>query len=264
MVADGLAGRRFARFVALGDSQTEGLNDGPADAPRGWADRFAERLASTTSPSLAYANLAVRGCRAAHVRDHQLPAALDLKPDLVAIVAGMNDVLRHDYRLEETVSAVEETMAALHASGAQILTMSFPDVARMLPAMSWLRPRQIALNQALGEVARRYDAIVLDLFPLALASDAAMWSPDRIHASPEGHRRIAEGMASICGLPEADQQWAITTSAPRRGLSLVAAELHWMGTFLGPFLLRQLFGRGADVAAVPKRPALAPVAVTRR
>lgn len=52
----------FRRYVALGDSQTEGVGDEPHPdgTPRGWADRFAERLA-TVQPDLRYANLAVRG-----------------------------------------------------------------------------------------------------------------------------------------------------------------------------------------------------------
>ncbi|MYT23890.1 SGNH/GDSL hydrolase family protein, partial [Streptomyces sp. SID7760] len=45
------------RYVALGDSQTEGLGDGDdATGLRGLADRLAEQLA-VHSPGLAYANL---------------------------------------------------------------------------------------------------------------------------------------------------------------------------------------------------------------
>ena len=49
-------------YVALGDSFTEGLDDLTAadGGYRGWADRFAERLADL-QPGLRYANLAVRG-----------------------------------------------------------------------------------------------------------------------------------------------------------------------------------------------------------
>ena len=53
----------WSRFVAIGDSFTEGVGDPEADSPgglRGWADRFAEVLAEHNS-DLAYANLAVRG-----------------------------------------------------------------------------------------------------------------------------------------------------------------------------------------------------------
>jgi len=42
--------RRFERYVALGDSTTEGLEDPDGRGGyRGWADRLAERVASVMS-----------------------------------------------------------------------------------------------------------------------------------------------------------------------------------------------------------------------
>jgi lysophospholipase L1-like esterase len=251
--------RSFTRFVALGDSQSEGLQDHGPDGLRGWADRFADDLAATTSPGLTYANLAVRGCRARHVRRTQLPAALALEPDLASVVVGMNDLLRHDYDLEQTVADVEATFAALRATGCHVVTMSFPDVARMLPVMGWLRPRQVALNERLVAAAARHDVPVLDLFPLALSGDPAMWSHDRIHGSSEGHARIAAGMAHLFGLPGSDESWTRPISASPGPLGTVGREAHWVASFLVPFLVRQLRGRGPDAEGTPKRPSLTPV-----
>ena len=63
----------YVRYVALGDSQTEGLNDGDELIGYcGWADRLAERLAQL-NPALLYANLAVRGKRTTQIHDEQLP-----------------------------------------------------------------------------------------------------------------------------------------------------------------------------------------------
>jgi lysophospholipase L1-like esterase len=250
----------YRRYVALGDSQTEGLNDlDHSGVLRGWADRFAEHLARTTSPGLTYANLAVRGCRARHVREIQLPAALELRPDLATVVVGMNDLLRHDYDVEATVADVEATVAALREQGAEVATMSFPDVALMLPVMGWLRPRQVLLNDRLTAVAARYDVRVLDVFGRPLAGDPAMWSHDRIHGSALGHERIAAGMARLFDLPGTDDSWAEPTSARGRLVSTALREAHWLGTFLVPFLVRQLRGRGPDVTAAAKRPSLLPV-----
>jgi lysophospholipase L1-like esterase len=59
---------KYLRYVALGDSQTEGVGDGDDIVGlRGWADRLAEHLA-IDNPDLQYANLAVRGRRAGEVR----------------------------------------------------------------------------------------------------------------------------------------------------------------------------------------------------
>ncbi|MGN6783130.1 MAG: SGNH/GDSL hydrolase family protein [Marmoricola sp.] len=248
----------FRRYVALGDSQTEGLDDRyPDGTPRGWADRLAESLEATTSPDLQYANLAVRGCRARHVRVQQLPAALAMEPDLATVAVGMNDVLRHDFDLESCVRDVEETVAALRATGCTVLTMSFPDIALMLPLMSWLRPREVALDRRLRAIAAQYDVPLLDLFPLSMCGDPALWSHDRIHGSSEGHRRIAAGMAALAGVPGIDPGW----SSPRPGHSgagtvrSVARDLWWATTFMAPWLWRQVAHRDRppDVA---KRPAL--------
>src|SRR3954453_2727007 len=83
---------RFHRYVALGDSQTEGMNDLDAHGGiRGWADRFAVYLAER-NPDLLYANLAIRGRRTRRIRADQLEPALGLNPDLASVMAGANDV----------------------------------------------------------------------------------------------------------------------------------------------------------------------------
>ncbi len=253
---------QYQRFVALGDSQTEGLNDGDDSVGvRGWADRFAERLAATTSPGLTYANLAVRGCRARHVHEEQLPAALALEPDLASVVVGMNDLLRHDYDLASTVRQVESTFAALRATGCRVLTTNFPDVSLMLPVMGWLRSREVELNDRLGEAAARHDVEVLDLFGIRLSADPAMWSHDRIHGSTLGHQRIAAGMCALLGLPGSDHSWVEPTGAGTGRLHLVRRDAWWLATFMVPFLTRQLRGRGPMADRSAKRPQLLPVIV---
>ena len=81
-------------FVALGDSFTEGLWDFRPDGTlRGWADLVAEQLAVNV-PDFRYANLAVRGRKLDEVADDQVPQLERLKPSLVALGAGANDIIR--------------------------------------------------------------------------------------------------------------------------------------------------------------------------
>ncbi|MFL6061836.1 MAG: SGNH/GDSL hydrolase family protein [Marmoricola sp.] len=249
---------QYLRFVALGDSQTEGCNDDDGTGGwRGWADRFAERLAETTSPDLTYANLAVGGCRARHVLEVQLPAALELQPDLASVAVGMNDLLRHDFDMVQVVAEVEQTFAALRATGCRVLTMTFPDVAMMLPVMGWLRPREAQLNALLAQAAERHGCDLLDLFSVGLSADPAMWSHDRIHGSALGHERIAAGMAEVMGLPGSDHSWAEPVGLVPAGLHVVRRDAWWLASFMAPFLVRQLRGQGSDKG--PKRPQLLPV-----
>src|SRR5262245_54681781 len=91
----------WSRYVAIGDSFTEGLWDSPdgPDAPtRGWADVLAARLSARRVAAgeepLSYANLAIRGKLLRPILVDQVPAALELKPDLVSLVGGGNDILR--------------------------------------------------------------------------------------------------------------------------------------------------------------------------
>ncbi|MDN6332471.1 MAG: SGNH/GDSL hydrolase family protein, partial [Micrococcaceae bacterium] len=83
-------------MVSLGDSFTEGIGDPDPQSPgghRGWADRVAEQL-SRQAEDFAYANLAIRGRLLDQIHEEQLEPALELRPDLITICAGGNDVLR--------------------------------------------------------------------------------------------------------------------------------------------------------------------------
>src|SRR5260370_32281480 len=118
----------YARYVALGDSQTEGLGDGDeAGGYRGWADRLAEQLAAV-NPDLRYANLAVRGRLAAQVRAGQLGPALELRPDLATVMAGMNDLIRPDFNAPVVPGHLEETLTALTAAAAHVASATFPHI----------------------------------------------------------------------------------------------------------------------------------------
>jgi GDSL-like lipase/acylhydrolase family protein len=204
----------------------------------------------------------VRGCRARHVRGEQLSAALALGPDLATVVVGMNDVLRHDFDLARTVDNIEATVASLLDTGCTVATMTFPDIARMLPVMGWLRPRELRLNERIVDLAERYDLPLLDVFPLAMCGDPRMWSHDRIHGSAEGHRRIADGMAELFELPGSDHTWAAPPIAADHGLlgaaDTVRRDAWWAATFMVPWLARQVLRRGAGTLG-PKRPDLTPV-----
>ena len=77
-----VAARTWTRFIALGDSVTEGWCDpvvGDGAPWFGWADRLALSLDADSraagGPRLEFANLAVRGRRVRHVVDEQAPAA---------------------------------------------------------------------------------------------------------------------------------------------------------------------------------------------
>ncbi|MGG7612618.1 SGNH/GDSL hydrolase family protein, partial [Streptomyces sp. ZG43] len=182
------------RYVALGDSQTEGLGDGDeAGGLRGWADRLAELL-DAAEPGLRYANLAVRGQLAGQVRTTQLDAALALRPDLATVVAGMNDLLRPRFDADATGAELEAMFAALTGAGARVATLTFPAMERLVPLARPLAPRVPALNARIREAAARH-GVVVETYGEEVVVDPRLWSPDRLHAAPLGHARIAAAFA---------------------------------------------------------------------
>ncbi|MGW1542192.1 SGNH/GDSL hydrolase family protein [Streptomyces sp. NPDC002309] len=253
----------YLRYVALGDSQTEGLGDGDdAGGHRGWADRLAEHIARH-SPGLLYANLAVRGRRAAQVHDEQLAVALEMRPDLATVVAGVNDVLRPRFDLDEVAAHLETMFAELTAQGASVATVTFPDVARVTPLARPLAHRIHGLNERIRQSAERHGVTVADTAAHPLATDPRFWSPDRLHASPLGHARIAAAVAHALDLPDSDDSWTGPLPAGGErpsGLRAVGGELRWAATFLGPWTVRRLRGRSSGDGRRPKRPSLLRVA----
>ncbi|MFB7689541.1 SGNH/GDSL hydrolase family protein [Streptomyces sp. NPDC056140] len=262
-VSDG-GGGAYRRYVALGDSQTEGVGDGDdVVGLRGWADRLAELLAGV-DPEVTYANLAVRGRLAGQVRAEQLAPALALRPDLATVVAGVNDLMRPGFDADATAGHLEAMFAALAGQGARVATLTFPDVSRLIPLARPLGSRVEDLNRRIREAARPHGVTVVETSGHPVVTDPRLWSADRLHAGPLGHARIAAAVAQALELPGSDDAWTRPLPPPSRpaptGLRAVGAELRWAGIFLGPWLGRRLRGRSSGDGRRAKRPELLPVA----
>ncbi|MET9699597.1 SGNH/GDSL hydrolase family protein [Streptomyces sp. NPDC006529] len=247
------------RFVALGDSQTEGLGDGDdTTGLRGCADRLAEHLA-LHHPGVLYANLAVRGRLAGQVRAEQLPVALALRPDLATVVAGVNDLLRPRFDPDGTAAHLEAMFAALTGQGARVATVTFPDIGRLVPLARPLGPRVTALNARIRDAAHRHGVAVAETARHPVVTDPRLWSPDRLHASPRGHALIAAAVAHALALPDADDSWTRPLPGPGPAPRTLATELRWATAFLTPWLTRRLRGRSSGTNRTAKRPTLLPV-----
>ena len=116
--------RDVGSFVAIGDSFTEGFGDFyPDGSCQGWADRFA-RLLAASAPGLTYANLAVRGKLLGQIISEQVPRAIELKPDLISLAAGGNDLLRPGADPGALAAEFERAVSELRASGSRVLLFS--------------------------------------------------------------------------------------------------------------------------------------------
>ena len=251
----------FARYVAIGDSTTEGLDDPDGRGGyRGWANRFAEAVALQQG-SLLYANLAVRGLRTHTILERQLERALQMKPDLSTLVSGTNDVLRPRFDVNAYQRDVEYMQRALIAQGATVLTFTLPDLSSVNASAAVARARVAAMNAALREVSLDTGTIVVDLARHALAGDKRLWSVDRLHANALGHARIASALADAIQLPGSDSSWAIPLERgePISARDRWAEHWYWSRQYLFPWLLRRLRGRSSSTGVQCKRPELTSV-----
>jgi lysophospholipase L1-like esterase len=250
----------YTRFVAIGDSTTEGLDDPYPDGGfRGFADRLAGDLA-LVEPSLLYANLAVRGRLARQVREEQLEPALALEPDLVSIVGGLNDILRPRIDFDQVVGDLDYMISAFRAQGATVLCMTFPDAAKIMPAARPARKRVRAFNLAVRQIANRQDGVLVTDFERRGVVDRRLWSVDRLHANSAGHARIAAAMAETLGLEPEEDPWALLPPAdPIPRATAITTELAWMSRHMAPWIGRRIRGRSSGDGLSAKRPSLAPL-----
>ncbi|WP_222193188.1 SGNH/GDSL hydrolase family protein [Modestobacter italicus] len=262
--------RTWQRYIALGDSFTEGLSDPEPDAPdvfRGWADRLAGHLAAASpTGEVEYANLAIRGRLLAQVLDEQVPVALAARPDLVSLVAGGNDLLRPGVDPDRLAADLESAVAALRAAGADVLLATGVD-PRQTPIIRRTRGRVAVFNAHLWSIAARHGAVVLDQWGAAWLQDARMWDPgDRIHLTAEGHRRTALAAAAALGVgvDGEDTGWRtpLAPAPPRPAREVAAQELAWVRGFVLPWIGRRLRGESSGDGRAAKRPEAVPLRAT--
>ena len=258
------------RYVALGDSFTEGLSDHHPEQPgefRGWADRLAEHLAvhaaaHDADAELEYANLAVRGRLLGQVVDEQVPVALEARPDLVSLVAGGNDLMRPGADPDELTAALERAVLQLRGIGADVLLATGVD-PRQTPILRRTRGRVAVFNANLWSIAARTGAVVLDQWGAAWIYDWRLWDFDRIHMTDEGHRRTALAAATALGVPVEGTDWVtpLEPQPPRPLRTAVSEEVAWVRGFVAPWIARRLRGRSSGDGRAAKRPV--PLALPR-
>jgi lysophospholipase L1-like esterase len=191
--------RRLSLYVALGDSFTAGTGCAPGEA---WPERLAAALRER-SPSLELRNLAVEGATSSEVLE-QLPAALELEPDLVTVVCGANDVLRStrpDPRLYGANLAMIIMRLQEALPGVRVVTATSPerwDFIDMGPRTRRRVERGISdVNRATREIAVALDVPCLEVSRDPGLADQRNFNADGLHPSPLGHRRAAEAFTQL-------------------------------------------------------------------
>jgi lysophospholipase L1-like esterase len=199
----------FRRYVAIGDSTTEGLEDpDPQGGYRGWADRLAQHIADAQDEPLEYANLAIRGLRMQQIRTGQLDDALAMQPDLLSIFGGMNDVIAPRCDFDAIRADYVIVFGEACRAGCAVLSFTMPDPAAINPLGWRLRERVNRLNAIIRSEAEPRGVLVMDFDAYPVAKDPRLWFEDRLHSNTVGHIKIAEALAWRLGIPGFDEAWA--------------------------------------------------------
>ena len=185
-------------YVALGDSTGVGVG---ARHGGGYPDRLAARSRRGGRP-LRLVNLCVSGATVADLAAGQLEPALAARPAVFTLGIGINDVMRGT-QLASFARDYERVAAALAGTGAEVLVVNVPDLARSPLALDdearrALHARVEGVNACIAETARRHGFALVDLYGATapeLSRDGELLSEDRFHPSDLGYERWTDVVA---------------------------------------------------------------------
>ena len=184
-------------YVALGDSTVEGV--GATSPDRNYVSRLHERL-RTVYPSARVVNLGAGGATSADVLLRQLDRAIGLRPHLVTLSIGPNDittrvpVATYERNLETILGRLRYETTAV------AVVNLIPDLA-VTPRFSRSRLREavgrqtIVFNEALERKGWAHGAELVNLYAASqreVPLQPELISSDGYHPSDTGYARWAE------------------------------------------------------------------------
>ncbi|GAA0491158.1 SGNH hydrolase [Paractinoplanes deccanensis] len=234
----------MTRYVAIGDSFTEGLGDGlPDGSERGWADLVAAGLAAAEGEPIQYANFAIRGRLLEPIVTEQLDAALALSPPptLLSLNGGGNDMMRPGGDMNRLAAMTERAVQRCLEAGVRVVLLSGADPSDRLPFGSTMRRRGELLTDAVARFVPRYDITFVDVFHDREIRRAGYWSADRLHLNAAGHRRVAGLVLTALGHSTEAHVIDPGPAESRR----VLAEARYYREHVLPWINRRLRGRSS-------------------
>ena len=250
----------WRRYVAIGDSFTEGVGDPEPTSPngfRGWADRVAEVLSKQVD-DFAYANLAVRGKLIGQITADQIDPALALSPDLITFSAGGNDVIRPGADPDAVAQQFEDAVVRLSGGGATVVVFTGIDTA-FTPVFRGIRGKVAIYNENIRAIADRYDCIVADQWGLREVQDMRFFDDDRLHYNALGHHEVARMVLRALNVPNDLQPMQPDPLPLRTWREARAVDVMWAREYLVPWVLRRLRHQSSGDEVTAKRPDPLPV-----
>ncbi len=198
------------RYVAMGDSFSAGLDDGSTPWPELTVRGLEERGETVELHNLARVNATT-----AEVTEHQLEPALELRPRLVSLVCGGNDVLLSvTPDVDAFEAAFEALLARLRAElpQATLVTATYPDPGKFADLRPRTRKRVVEgiarANDAIRSAAETHGALCLELSEHPGVADRANVGKDGFHPSEAGHRAAADAVLEALAQDSAERKKA--------------------------------------------------------
>ncbi len=118
---------------------------------------MAKRLAEHTGRKVEVTNPAVNGFTTLDLIERELPLVKRLKPDLVTILIGVNDLVRGrstgDYRA--SLVSIYDEAAGLHLPSGRVIAISIPNWSVVPAARGFGEPERLRdLTEMFNEIAR--------------------------------------------------------------------------------------------------------------
>lgn len=183
-------------FAVIGDSAAYGTGDFDLlGAPRGWAHYLKENFRE----DVAYFNFSRPGAKSSEVKSVQLPMALEVEPDICAVIVGGNDLLRNGFDPELLHHNLMQTCKDLLNRGSEIIMVQLHDpgellrIPRLLKRV--LRRRVDSVNLVYEKVATELGVILIRTREIPDVHNLRNWHIDRMHPGPFGHQLLAREMA---------------------------------------------------------------------
>lgn len=239
------------RFVAIGDSFTEGVGDDlPDGRVRGWADLVAEGWADASAQPIEYANFAIRGKLVWPIVEEQLEPALALKPTHLSFNGGGNDMLRPRSSVSRIVDAFMHVIRRCDEEGVQLILLSGANPSGQLPLGPVFQRRGDILTAAVtNTLDERPDIMRAFNWPDRELSTPPYWSQDRLHMNSRGHHRVAARVLSAAGIEPPAEWWSLPE------LPLVSPRgAAYYREYVGPWVRRRLTGTSSGDNREPKHP----------
>jgi lysophospholipase L1-like esterase len=189
-------------YVALGASDAVGIG-ATRPTEEGWVPLV--RASLPGDPRLV--NLGISGATLDAVIAQELPVLEDIRPDVVTIWVGVND-LRAGISLATFTEELDSLLGRVAATGpTKVAVLNVPDL-QQVPDFQGHDPTTFDAevrrwNATIADIAARHDARLVDLYgqSLELNEHPEYISIDGFHPSSAGYRRIADLTLNVLAEP---------------------------------------------------------------